>query len=181
MLARNLAEFQLVVTKFKDSDDSPWHMTKWVPFNLTKFHQKPAWLVVLYGKRRDDSTLDEAVASPLDVEADQREGDRANLTLPVVLEVLTSGSNEEKMRVLLQLHKMMYHKSADQMRIILRRSGVPIRTLSLVGDAVKSCPICAKWEKPGTKPSMKTHLSLNFNESVFGDLLFLTKGAFISF
>ena len=34
MLSRQQAEFQLVVTKFKDGDDSTWHVTKWHPFEL---------------------------------------------------------------------------------------------------------------------------------------------------
>ena len=176
MLARSKAECQLVLTKFKDSDDSEWHVTKWVPFNLVSFRQKPAWLVVLYGHRRNDLDIQSALADPLDTEVDQRQVERIELTLPVVLQTLTNGTQEEKLKMLGDLHKKMYHKSADQMRHILKRSGVPLRTLALVGDAVQACAICARWSKPGTKPAVRTQLATSFNERVYGDLLFFDDG-----
>ena len=93
---------------------------------------KPSWLLVLYA---DDKAIrdDELAIAPTDVLGEQLEVRAAGaFSLPSTLKVLVSGSTDEKIACLFELHKRLYHEPAEQMKRRLRQAGVPIRTLALL-------------------------------------------------
>jgi len=129
-------------------------------------------MVVLYA---DDKQLrdDELAIAPTDVLGEQLEVRAAGaFSLPATLRILASGTSDEKLACLLDLHKRLYHEPAEQMKRRLRQAGVPIRTLALCADAVQACVICKRWESPGTRPNIKLGLSARFNFLCLADLVF---------
>ena len=183
MLARSEAEKMLIIIQLTegDADNSTWHITKWIPFELRAFKgskAKPPWVLVLYGKNRTDSIEDIIAVNPSDSLVEQSDTDHS---LTGVLQTLSEGTNDEKLKLLLSLHKRFYHKPPEALRTLLNRSGVPLRTLSLVADACAMCTICRRWTPPGTKPAGRTSLAHNFNDSIYADLVFFDDGQIFLF
>ena len=72
------------------------------------------------------------------------------------------------------MHKRRYHKEAEELRKLLSRSGVPLSSLTLVQEAVESCPICAAWRGSKSKPVLKVRQAPRFNHTVYCDLAFFS-------
>ena len=75
--------------------------------------------------------------------------------------------------MLLQLHRRLYHTSAEQMTPVPRRAGIPLATLSLAKTAVDHCEICLRCAKVPTQPSVATRLAVAFNQAACGDIWLL--------
>jgi hypothetical protein len=84
---------------------------------------------------------------------------------------LVGGTDTAKLRLLLALHKRLYHKPEEELRDLLHRAGLPLRVLAMVGDAVATCVECRRWARIGTKPSAKGRLASRFNDLVYADLI----------
>ena len=178
LLAREAAHKMCVIIQLTEAeiDDSVWHVSKWIPCELRQFkgnRAKPPWVIVPYGQDRSDSLEDVLAIRPVEQLVERQE---AHHDLPAVLKTLAEGTQEEKLKLLLSLHKRFYHKPADALRSLLNRSGVPMRTLSLVADACKLCDICRRWTPTGTKPTARTSLATSFNDSVYADLVLFDDG-----
>ncbi len=65
----------------------------------------------------------------------------SDVALPNILQVISEGAMYEKLKMILRLRKQLYHKSADQLRMLLRHAGAPLNGLVYVGDAVKLCVV----------------------------------------
>ena len=100
------------------------------------------------------------------------------MELPVILRTLVEGSTEDKLKLLLGIHRRLYHKPVKEMRQILTRSGVPIRILALVEDAVALCETCKRWQRAGISPVIRTRLSTKFNQLLLCDLVFFDDAVF---
>ena len=131
MSSRDSVPMMIFLTK--TADDQPhWRVSRWIKTNVTlKFKKKPSWVIVCFGRSRGDADLHDLItATPLEVAADQREAiAQVPVTFGTVMKTLTEGSSEDKLSLLLRLHKRFYHRPSDQLRALLRRAGVPIRTL----------------------------------------------------
>ena len=174
MLAFEQAPLMTLFTKLGEQQEN-WTMQPWGPSARgTKFPKRPAWLVVLYGKNRDDGDLANHLnATPLEELAERRDVAEADaLSLPTVLRTLVDGTQAEKLKLLLQLHRRFYHKPAGEMKKLLHQAGIPIRVLALVEDAVSLCEHCRRWTKTGATPVIKTRLSARFNQLVYIDIVF---------
>jgi len=175
--ASNITHMMLVLKQEK------WTATRWVAFTRAekKYNKKPDWLLVIYGIENAQAGL-EAQLAPVPTEAlqEQLEANRdiEASTLPAMQRTLTEASKEEKVRMLIVLHRRMYHRPPDQMRRLLKAAGVPLATLALVEEACKACEICRRWDATGTKPNVKLHLSASFNHCVFIDLVYLMDWTF---
>ena len=157
-----------------------WHSTGWTEVNYKiKFKKKPAWFIVVFGRPRDGRDDDAIVPAPNESSAEQRAAIRDQPDLPGILQCLADGTTDEKIKMILQLHKRFYHKSASQLRALLQKAGVPLRALALVETACDLCTICKAWARRGTIPSVKARLSGSFNELVYGDLVFFESQVYL--
>ena len=77
--------------------------------------------------------------------------------------------------MILDIHKRLSHKPADDLRRILGRAGVPLHALSLVSKALDLCDVCNTWAKVHAKPTMKSHHAIRFNAIVYMDLIFFDR------
>ena len=184
LLSRAEAVMMKLIVVLKEEpelDKAVWHETRWMPFELRQFKgtkSRPPWCIVLYGRDRTDSIEDVVAVSPVDTLAVQP--DEAH-SLDGVLQVLSDGTVEDKTKLLLSLHKRFHHKPAQALRTLLHRSGVPLRTLSLVETACDLCHICKRWSATGTRPAARTSLAYSFNESVYIDVVFFDDGQMFLF
>ena len=184
MLSRAEAVVMKLIVCLKEEEDidkSLWHETRWIPFELRQFKgakAKPPWVIVMYGRDRTDSIEDVVAISPVDTLAEQPEEAHK---LEGVLQCLAEGSTEDKLKLLLSLHKRFYHKPPAALRTLLHRSGVPLRTLSLVDTACEMCHICKRWTATGTRPAAKSSLAYSFNESIYIDVVFFDDGQMFLF
>ena len=116
---------------------------------MCTYNKKPDAIIFMHG--RDVTNADQAAVLPdspwheIAAAAEAVGGNNALASLPKFLEVLQSGNRDEKLDLLLKMHKRLYHKEAEELRKLLSRSGVPLSSLTLVQEAVESCPICANW------------------------------------
>ena len=77
--------------------------------------------------------------------------------------------------MILALHRRLHHKRADELRVLLRRAGVPIATLAHVEAALEGCIECRRWAQVGAKPAIKSRISARFNQLVYGDIVFVVE------
>jgi hypothetical protein len=153
----------------------PWSQSARCP----RFPRKPAFLLVLYGKERDDGDIaDHIRAAPLEEVAEIRGQPQEELDLPTVLRTLVTGNKDERLKLLLTLHKRMYHKPGDELNKLLIRAGIPVRVLALTADAVQMCEQCARWRRTGAVPATKTRLAARMNDLIYADLVFFDEGIF---
>ena len=120
--------------------------TRWVAgdtenkWDNTTFKRAPQWMTVLYGYERD-AALDEILApseAARIILGQYREDGEMDLTLSGVLKVLNGSDTDAKYKTLLALHRRSYHKNEDDMKDLLKRSGVPLHALSILkGDFEK--------------------------------------------
>ncbi len=182
-----VAPLRKVIFDYKPgADPALWRATTWhevallpeprrtLEFKETETVKRPHLLIVLFGsyqdKAHDQIDLPELLLP---------DGHEADLSLPAILKVLIEGTKEEKIAMLLRLHKRNYHKQEDELRKILRRAGVPLRMLVYVKDAIKLCDICRRWAATGTMPAVSLQLATSFNQLVHGDVLFFRQWAFL--
>jgi len=145
-------------------------------FRQFKDGQRPKWVICLFARPRVDADPPNPLKEMEDL-LRLETGDDASL--PGILATLVTGSKDDKVAMLLQLHRRLYHKSPDQMTPVLRRAGVPLATLSLIKVAVGHCEICKRWSRVATQPSVATRLASAFNQVVYGDILFLGDQMFL--
>ena len=99
----------LIMSKAND-EQANWTLKPWSKSARTgRFARKPACLIVCYGRERDSGDLGDALAaSPLEELEDKKEAEAANqLQLPAVLKTLVEGSTDDKLRLLLLIHKRL--------------------------------------------------------------------------
>eukprot|EP00969_Alexandrium_andersonii_P072840 3213935-Alexandrium_andersonii.AAC.1 len=154
---------------------SPWAKLSEVKENMEKFTfgKKPGALLILYGREREtpeDQAFDEMLEDPDDA--------GPSLQLSGILRTLTDGARDQKIKLLLRVHRNLYHKPATQPVPVFQRAGVPLRTLELRKPALDVCVDCRRWAKVGTKPSVSVQISKKFGEVVFADLVFLGEWIF---
>ena len=130
------------------------------------------WVLVMYAREADVGDLANHLDStPLEQLAEDTKA-WSSRSLPHTLRTLATGTKEQRLELLLQLHRRLYHRPPAELRQLLRRSGVPIHVLTLVDDACALCNACKQWQVPGTRPSTKTRLTARFGELVLIDLIF---------
>ena len=105
-------------------------------------------------------------------------GDLA-LPLSQTLQTLVEGTTEDKIRLILTLHRRYFHKPAEELRTILQRLGIPIRSLALVKTAIDHCEVCRRWQRVGAKPAIKFNLSPTFNQLIYGDVAFIGNESYL--
>ena len=179
ILSRANAEYQLVAT-LATADAKNWSVKPWrTPVFDTRYTKKPALELVLYGNAQSDTDLAEHLeATTLETLEERQETDMKALdSLPTVLRILNEGSDAEKVKTLTALHKRLHHRKADELRTILRKSGLPVRVLALCEEAVDNCTTCRRWAKQHTKPAVKVNLSKEFNQLVYADIMFIGEPA----
>ena len=175
LLSRSNVEYQLVAT-LPSANSETWTIVPWrIPVFDEKYKKKPAYELVLYANAQSEGDLAEHLEStPLEDAAERKDIDLHSLeSLPTVLRILNEGNDTERVKMLTNLHKRLYHRKADELRTILRRSGLPTRLLALCEEAVEACELCRRWQKIHAKPTVKLNLSKRFNHMVYGDLIFV--------
>jgi hypothetical protein len=128
-------------------------------------------MIVLFGKNREDwiQSMQEVSAETALEGAESTE-----LKNPGMLQILQSGAKEEKLNLLLTLHKQLHHASAEQLAKILKRAGCPLNVLPLIKEAIKPCSVCLPWDRVKAKPVLKLPQSFRFNEVVWIDLVYFS-------
>ncbi len=160
---------RLLVCQDKQWRISNWHITSKLEkrWQEPEFGNKADWAIVLVARERTVDEMDWLDAAPEDQSVH-----KDPLNLPAFLDVLIEGSEPEKLKMILKMHKRNYHKSAAEMRKLLQRAGVPLRVLSLVKDAIKLCKECRDFAGRGTMPAVSMNLPGCFNQHVYADILF---------
>ena len=75
-------------------------------------------------------------------------------------------------RGIVSLHRDWYHAPGSDLRRFLSRAGMPDECLDMVGEVVKKCSSCRKWDIKPIRPIARMSLSENFGDMVFFDILF---------
>ena len=184
LVSRALLSHFLMLTQ--DTPTSNWTNHGWreigelisSPRTLVR---KPQWSLLLFALESTEGDLAEHLQSTTLETLEQRaELDKMNSSsLPAVLKVLLEGSQQEQLRMLLTLHKRLYHKRPEELRAILNKSGVPGRILGMLNDAVSLCNECRRWQTTHASPAIKTRLSDHFNKLVYADLIFISDPALV--
>ena len=153
-----------------------WSMKPWANYTHCTYAKKPEAVVLMYG--RDVTPADKASELPdspwheISKSAVAASGENPMHSLPSFLEVLQSGSKDEKIELLFRMHKQLYHKSPEEMRKVLTKAGVPLSSLALVTEACEKCAICQTWKNSSAKPVLKVRQAPRFNHTVYIDLAF---------
>ena len=159
----------LVTVMTKLDDKTPWTILRWSPLkDDTKFRKQPMWVLSLFGWPRTDGDLQDHLRStPLEELSDAQDAlDSWNdRSLPTTLRVLATGSREQKLDLLLKLHRRLYHRPPAELRTLLHRAGVPWTVLPLVATACSLCPTCRQWQVGGTRPAVKVRLAASSTSS----------------
>jgi hypothetical protein len=88
---------------------------------------------------------------------------------------MRDGTDAEQTKLILGLHKRLYHQQAPDMRRMLRRAGMPLHALAGIEAAIQQCDTCRAWAKGGTKPIFKNKFSPRFNHVVLLDLIYFDR------
>ena len=179
LVSRALLSHFLMLTQ--DTPTSNWTNHGWreigeLTSSTRALTRKPQWSLLVYAIESTGGDLAEHMQSTtLETLEERAELDKINSSsLPAVLKVLVEGSQQEQLRMLLTLHKRLYHKRPEELRAILNRSGVPGRVLGMLNDAVALCNECRRWQTTHASPAIKTRLSDHFNKLVYADLIFIS-------
>ena len=89
------------------------------------------------------------------------------------MRVLVNGTRDAKVSIILQLHKKNWHKSAEDIKEVLEKAGIPNRTRALVDEAVKLCVECRRHQRILATPKVALRFVLQFNYEVHIDILFV--------
>jgi hypothetical protein len=175
LLSRSVAHTFLELELKKDQ----WIvMTPWSEYTHCTYGRKPDAVIMIYARNSTDA--DRAAIMPsspwheLAVSAAAAAGDNPLLSLPKFLEALQGGDRDEKLALLLRMHKQLFHKEAEEMRKLLHKAGVPLAALSIVQDAVDLCPICRQWKSGKAKPVLKVRAAPRWNHTVYCNLAFFS-------
>jgi hypothetical protein len=175
LVSRHIANLTCVLRK--ESDEAKWTLEPWSTYDtkVVRFKKRPAWMLSVFGHVRQGDDLSDALnATPLETVAEQEEREVITTrNLSNVLKILSEGTSEEQIACILHLHKRLYHRKPDELRTLLNKSGVPLRTLTFVEEACKRCEVCRRWSAIGTKAAVKTRLSGRFNHMIYADLVFI--------
>ena len=160
--APDFCEFELKKEK--------WSTKGWQKYKSERYSTKPEFIVLLFGKDKTEwlKSLPQSAAEAV------TEPDTRNLTHHSILQTLQSGTKEEKLDLILLLHKRLYHQSSEQLSKLLSRAGCPLSVLPLVKTALEGCPVCSQWSKTSAKPVLKVPQSCRFNSIVWIDLVYFT-------
>ncbi len=124
---------------------TPWTPIEEVAELLRDFTmaRKPAYMICMFGRAATADgakEVDEVLSLPPNPGEDP-----ARHTLSGILKVLSHGTKDDKVKMILDLHRRHFHKSAEELRNVLRRAGVPANTLALVETALALCVDCRRW------------------------------------
>jgi hypothetical protein len=147
-----------------------WKGTPW-----PKWPEGNELFVILLTARQRTAEDTENVSLDIDTVAPN------NLSLPAVLKILVEGTGDQKIRLILDMHRQNYHKPADTLKAVLNKAGVPIRVLALVVIAIALCPECRAHARGGAKPHTSLQFYFAFNERVGLDLVFYDEFVFLLF
>ena len=75
-------------------------------------------------------------------------------------------------RILRKLHIRWWHISAQRLKAILHRAGIPKKTLDMIDGIVDTCRICRTWTRPIADTVASSRIITGFNIEVEGDLIF---------
>ena len=156
-----------------------WRLSfPWQPYKSCTYAKTPEAIIVIHG--RDITPADQAASLPdspwheIAAAAEAVGGNNPLSSLPKFLESMQSGTRDEKIDLILKMHKRMYHKESEELKKLLHKAGVPLSALSLVQEAVDSCSICANWRSSKAKPVLKVRQAPRFNHTVYCDLAFFS-------
>ena len=90
-----------------------------------------------------------------------------------VLASLKSTDHQIIARNLRKLHLRWWHASRSAMERVLHAAGVPLSTLQLIPDIIDTCRECRVWQPHGPKPTPTVELTMNQNEVIEADLMFV--------
>ena len=173
LISREVAPLKLELTIESDKQ-LIWTIHPWEKYKTTLYSKRPAWLLMIYGREESEGELAGHLrSSPWDTAAQERKDAEQPLnSLPQFMNVLRNGTEEEKIAIVLALHRRLYHKPPADLRKILQKSGASLHSLSLVDKACAQCEICLMWAKSHAKPAVKSMHATRFNAIVYGDLVF---------
>ena len=176
MVSRLIVNLSMTIAQ--DSKNGSWTRGPWGEYKVEqqKYKRRPEWECTLFGHTtKADDLAEQALATPLDTVAEQQELAVQNTTsLSGVLKILCEANDTEKqIQVLLNLHKRLYHRKAEELSTLLTRAGIPSKCLIRVKEAVERCEYCRRWAQVAAKPSIKTRISSRFNELVYADIVYL--------
>ena len=179
-VSRDIAPFCMEIVRDNPKTEE-WTSFAWNKYEFLKYARKPAWVVMLYARNSTDVDL------PLELRLTAAEqlaikvaDDKQPLhSLPGFLAALVNGDENEKIELILSLHRRLYHKPPAEMKILLQKSGAPLHAIALVTKALEPqggyCSICRNWSKSHAKPILKTNTSARFNNTVYMDLVFFDR------
>ena len=155
---------------------STWTLYPWQKYSTVIYNKAPDWTIIVFGREASEHDMTGNTASPLDTVLAQRQSTAlGHIALPEFLRTLAEGSEEERLKMILLLHKRLYHKPPDDLRRTLVQAGAPLHSSSLVSKAVAMCDVCNTWAKAHAKPTMKTLHSARFNAIVYIDLIYFDR------
>jgi hypothetical protein len=86
---------------------------------------------------------------------------------------LRTGNVPTIIKAIRQLHLRWWHAKADRMESLLKAAGLPPNVVEQIRPVVSTCRICRLWTRPSDRPQASLRLSMEFNQTVELDLLFI--------
>jgi len=166
----------LVTVMTQPDAKTKWTVLRWSALkDDVRYRKNPLFVLSLFGWPQQGGDLQDHLRStPMEElsEAQDALEEWNDRSLPATLKILATGSREEKIDLLLKLHRRLYHRPPAELRTLLHRAGVPWSILPLVQVACSLCTTCRAWQLGGTRPASKVRLAARFNEMIMADLVY---------
>ena len=99
--------------------------------------------------------------------------DWSSFDLGKAMRTMRSSNIPMIVRQLRILHLRWWHAKSAKMHAILEQAGIPKSVLDLIQGVIDTCKVCRLWQKTGRSAITSSRLSLDFNQNVQADLLFI--------
>lgn len=152
-------------------------------------HGEPEWMITLFCSKRVNAleenrkkfSDEELKLGKQDDRPKIRGGEtiRPNFDLKELDDTLWKADTQRRKQLLLGAHVKLWHATAAQLAMMLRRIQAPDECLDLVHEVIRTCKACMAFQRPPRRPTAKIELAGHFGECVQWDLFFLWGIVFI--
>ena len=98
--------------------------------------------------------------------------DWRNFDAGKAVRILRTAREGDAVLPLRKLHCRWWHASANQMKRLLDRVGVPTNIMDLIPRVVAQCTVCRAWQSPENANQLAIDIPDNFNQTVECDIMF---------